>query len=600
MNIISKLKKSDLKINYYLFLIIGFCIALRVLTPQIIGVGGDDAVESWGMGRRLFFNADYYFLHRTARFGTIIPVYLTQLLFGTHPIVYYIAPAAASVLQTIFFYKIADRIRGTSFAFVSSVVFLSFPQIIRDVSHPRVSVFSTMFFLAALYFALKFYIDCAPENGKKKPRTSDLIISGINIFFMYMSKEDSIYFVPVFLLIVYLGRKKFSDLVIFGIFPFTLFLSETLVYNMFTEFKLGRLSLLNSNHFDFVAPVSSLLSLFDRFRGEHLRPYFRYPLFISLAGGIYILTKRRYDKDSRTNPAVFIVLCLFTYVFLLSFLVKSIHPVIPFNTFRTRYLNIIIPPMIFVITYVIYDLSAFMKKHYPVTDFTVKIPRGFADYAKPLTFIFLVVYTILTTQIFFNVYKKEIYKKRSGGYFQLHPFKLLHNYYSIITEQYSSGKPFIIRGAVVPFVDRFADILKTVDTGVRSGMTLEEACRSYKITTSQYYTYKAYSGIVVYYEAENVPSRIFLNPDPAVSGLSSFDVEIKERHYRFYYNSYLTGKEKIIHEWKKGLSVYPEIIYPPFEVKLTDLEYSDDVKLVPDPLSNLELYRSRKFKNDKI
>ena len=599
MNLISRIKKSDYNTNYYLFLIIAFCVTLRILTPQIIGVGGDDAVESWGMARRLFFNADYYLIHRTARFGTIIPVYLTQLLFGTHPLVYYAAPAIASVIQIVFFYKIARRVRGESFAFISSVALLSFPQMIRDVSHPRVSVFSTMFFLISLYYALKFYMDCSPETSDSRIHRKDLLISGINVFFMYMSKEDSVYFLPVLMLIVFMSRKRFSDIVLFGIVPFSLFISETVAYNLFTEFSKGRLSLLNSNHFDFVAPVSSWLSLFDRFRGEHLRPYFRYPLFISFIGGIYILAKRRYSEDSRINPAVFITLCLFIYIFFLTFLVKSLHPVIPFNTFRTRYMNIIIPPMILIITYILYDLCALLKSFEFMTGLIKKIPSFFSDYIKTFTSVFLVLYTIITVSVFFDVYKKEIYKKRSENYFQLYPFKLVYNCYSIINNQFNSGKPFITHGAETPFNDRFAEVLKTVDDGVRSGMTLEEACKIYKITTDQYYTYKANEGIVIFFEADAIPTRIYLNPDPAVSGLSYFDVKIKEKYYRFYYNSYLTDRDKIIKEWKNGLTVYPEIIFSPFEVIFTDLRYFDNVKLIPVPLSNIELNRNRKAKNKK-
>jgi len=593
MNFIGKIKKSDNSSNYYLFVLIGFCVALRILTPQIIGFGGDDAVESWGMGRRLILDTDYYLIHRTARFGTTIPVYLTQLLFGTHPLVYYIAPAVASVLQLIFFYKIAGLLKGASFAFVSSLVFLSFPQMIRDVSHPRVSVFSSMFFLISLYFALKFYMDCSGEDDKNKPQVKDLLISGINIFFMYMAKEDSLYFLPAVMLIVFMSRKRFSDLVLFGILPFSLFISETVLYNLFTEFRMGRISLLNSKHFDFVAPVPSWFSVFDRFKGEHLRPYFRYPLFISLIGGIYILIKRRYRENSRINPAVFIVICLFTYVFFLTFLIKSIHPIILLNTFRTRYLNIIIPPMILIIMYIIYDLCGALKK----TGFPKKIPSFFSDHRKTLTFFFIILYTLLMTSVSFNIYKKEIHRGQSENYFLVHPFKLVNNYYNIINGQYNSGKPYIIRGEEVPFNARFTNVLNTVESWVQSGITLEQACRKYKITTEQYYTYKTNAGNIIFYEAEIIPPRIFIHPDVAVSGLSHFEVEIKKKYYRFYYNGYLTDKDKIINQWKNGLTVYPEIIYPKFEVIFTDLGNFNNVKIIPVPLSNIELYRSRKIKS---
>jgi len=571
MRILSKIKKFDYEKNYYLLLLIGFCIALRILTPQIIGGGGDDAVESWGMARNILFNADYYFIHRTARFGTIIPIYLTQVVFGTHPLVYYIAPAIASVIQIIFFYKIASVLRGPGFAFVSSIIFLSFPQMIRDVSHPRVSVFATMFFLISLYYALKFYVDCTNENGRINPRISHLFISGINIFLMYMAKEDSLYFLPAIMLIVFMSRKKFSDIILFGIIPFSLFLSETLVYYLFTGFKMGRLSIItDKTHFDTVTPLYSWLSLFDRFKGEHLRPYFRYPLLISIIGGIYIFIKKRNNENSRINPVVFIVISLFTYVIFLTFLIKSIHPIIPLNTFRTRYLNIIIPPMILIIMYTLYEIIPSLMQSGFNRKLSVKIPSIMSTYRKTSIFIFITFYTIITVAIFFVVYKKDTYKGRSENYFQLHPFVLAGNYYKIINDQYNSGKPFIICG-VKNKGDRFVEVINTINKWIESGMTTEQACLKYGITVQQYKKYKLSTEENISFPAANYPARVFLHPDKEISGLTYFELEINKKIYRFYYNRFLTNEKKILIDIKNKKKIYPEILYPPFEVKFTEI-----------------------------
>ncbi len=569
MNVIKKIKEFDYNKNYYLLLIILFCAALRILTPQIIGVGGGDAVESWAVSRNLFFDADYFLIHRTARFATIIPIYLTQALFGTHPLVYYIAPAVASIIQAVFFFKIASIIRGPFFAFVCSLIFLSFPQMIRDVSHPRVSVFASMFFLISLYYALKFYMDCSAADKENKPEIKDLFISGINIFFMYMAKEDSLYFLPAVMLIVFMSRKRFSDLVLFGIVPFSLFLSETLLYYLFTDFKMGRLSIItDKTHFDTVAPLYSWLSLFDRFKGEHLRPYFRYPLLISLIGGIYICIKKRKDENSRINPVFFIVVSLFTYVFLLTFLIKSIHPIIPVNTFRTRYLNIIIPPMILIIMYTLYDTGNLWSRIGSIINSVKKIPSILSVYRKTSSAVFLLLYAFITVSVFYAVYKNDNYKGRSENYFQLHPFKLVYEYNNIINTRYNSGMPFVVRGEKSRN-NRFDDVLKTIDGWVESGLTLKQACAKYGITTELYNSYKAGTEDIISFESMDYPTQIFLNPNRKVSGLLFFDKEINGKFYRFFYNSHLTDKDKILEEMKKGPSLYPEIIYSPLEVKFT-------------------------------
>ncbi len=574
MNLIKRIQEFDYNEHYYLFLIIGFCISLRVLTPQIIGAGGGDAVESWGMARCLYFNADYFIIHRTARFGTIIPIYLTQLLFGTHPLVYYIAPAIASVIQIIFFFKIADILRGRIFAFVSSLIFLSFPQMIRDVSHPRVSVFSSMFFLISLYFALKFYMDCmdcTEEKTTDGPELKDLFISGFNVFLMYMAKEDSLYFLPALLLIIFISRKKFSDVVLFGILPFSLFLSETLFYYLFTDFKMGRLSVVTAKeHFDTITPICLWYSLFDRFRGENLRPYFRYPLIFSFIGGVYICLKHRYILNKRINPAVFIIISLFIYVLLMTFLVKSIHPLIPLNTFRTRYMNIIIPPMILIIMYTIFELNAAWKKPEFFMNLRKIFPSSLSSYKKLFLLFFVIIYTIITAYTFFIVYKKSSYKGREISYAELHPFHLVNNYYRIINRQYNSGKPFIIR-EVKEEGKRFADFVKTIDDWIDSGMTVEQACKKCSITDKLYLSYQEKAEETITYPAEDYLTPIFLHPDNNISGLAHFALILRGKVYRFYYNSRLTDMKKIIREIKSGETVYPEIVDSPLEIIFTDV-----------------------------
>lgn len=568
MEFFGRTNKSGYRDNYYLYLAVGFCIALRILTPQMIGFGGGDAVESWDMARRILFHEDYYFIHRTARFGTIIPVYLTQLIFGINPIVYYLAPAIASVVQTVFLYKTAELIRGRSFAFICTILYLSFPQTIRDMSHPRVSVFAAMFFLISFYYALKFYTESRSAGVENKSVNTDLFISGINVFFMYMAKEDSLYFLPAIMIMVYLGRKKFFDLVLFGIIPFSLFLAETFIYHYFTEFSWGRLSVITGKHFETVTPLPSWISLLDRFKGKNLRPYFRYPIIISLAGGIYLLIKRRGDEKYRLNPVIFIVLSLFSYLFFMTFLVKSIHPVVPLNTFRTRYLNIIIPPMILIITYLVYDLVLKLKVRITRNEAKVQTEVSGRLNMKTTALVILAVYTAITAVIFFHVYKNESYKGSPVSYLDIHPFLLVPGYYSVITSQYNSGKPFLIRG-VKEKDDRFSTVVETVEKWVRSGLSLNEACSRYGISTVKYAAYKRKTEEHIKYEAEPYAEMIFTGPGGKSSGFKTFDMIINGIQYRVCYNSRLTTSESLTRELEKEKKVYPELVYPPMQVIYT-------------------------------
>lgn len=572
MNIISSIRNFKYEENYYLLLAMVFCIVLRLLTPQMIGFGGGDTIESWDMARRILFDEEYYIIHRTARFGTIIPIYITQVLFGTNPLVYYIAPAIASLIQTFFLFKIAFLIRGKVFAFITTIVYLSFPQMIRELSHPRVSVFATMFFLISFYYALKFYTESKSEEKGKNPRIADLLISGFNIFFMYMAKEDSLYFLPAIMLIVYLSRKKLTDVILLGILPFSLFITETLVYHFFTEFSYGRLSVITGKHFDSVPPLPEWFSLFDRFRGKNLRPYFRYPLILSIIAGLYFIMKKRYDENGNIKPIFFIAISLIIYLLLLTFLVKSIHPVIPLNTFRTRYMNIVISPMIIIIIYTVFEFFAFYYKK----NAKIIVPLLLSGNFKKTIFMFMLVYTVITVLVFFAVYKKEAYRGTSYSFSEIHPFPLLFSYNKIITNSYYSGKAFAMLG-VKENRERYEELVNTIDTWIKSGMFPEQACKKYGISLDDYYKYKNKYQETVAYDAEIYPERVFLYHGRSVSGLDSFEYTINGENLKFFYNRYLTGREKIIKNLAEGYE-YPVITFPPFHVSIRKLRFVNGIK----------------------
>ena len=103
--------------NRVLLLLVFFGLFFRFLTIANIETGGD-AAGVWFTAKELLYGLPYPLSHHSARFGMVIPVYLTQLVFGTHPVVYYIAPLVFFVLQMVFLYKIAVRAYGISLGYL--------------------------------------------------------------------------------------------------------------------------------------------------------------------------------------------------------------------------------------------------------------------------------------------------------------------------------------------------------------------------------------------------------------------------------------------------------------------------------------------------
>ena len=123
--------------NKVLLLLVFFALFFRLLTITNIETGGD-AASVWFSAKRLIYGLPYPISHHSARFGMIIPVYLSQFIFGTHPVVYYMIPLTFFLLQVIFLYKIAARAYGINLAFLSSILLIFLPKMFSQIGRAHV------------------------------------------------------------------------------------------------------------------------------------------------------------------------------------------------------------------------------------------------------------------------------------------------------------------------------------------------------------------------------------------------------------------------------------------------------------------------------
>jgi 4-amino-4-deoxy-L-arabinose transferase-like glycosyltransferase len=141
--------------NTVLILLVFFGLFFRFLTITNIETGGD-AAGVWFAAKQLFYRMDYGINHHSARFGMIIPVYLSQLVFGTHPVVYYFMPLFFFVLQVVFLYKIAVRAYGINLAFLSSLILIFLPKMFSHAVQIKPDGFCAAYILICVYFLFKF------------------------------------------------------------------------------------------------------------------------------------------------------------------------------------------------------------------------------------------------------------------------------------------------------------------------------------------------------------------------------------------------------------------------------------------------------------
>lgn len=471
----SKFTKSE---HVPLFILLAGVFLLRVSGATMIGEGGFDAVEEFHAAKKILFGMEYGFIHRTVRFAAILPQTLMLLISGASPGVYYFTPVVASLISTFFLFRTSVLIIGRIPAFIVVVLYSVFPQVMVDGVHPRVSSFSVMYMLIALYFLVLFFRRCTQNSTVSGSRL--LVGAAIAVFLMYLAKEDSLFFLPVFFLMVWESRRRLADLMLFGGLLLFLYFGETLLYAMLTDFTLGRLDVIRSGHLENInlIPVKSVLHLFDRFRPPHMPIYYSFLIVSAIAAGGIIA----YRERAARSMAPYLGYMIICYTGLMTFLLKSLTPLVPMNTFQSRYMNITLPLIFMVLVYAVRELIvrarsslAVEKRAYrgPVTEFKVAV----------LASAFLVSVGAVSGIM--------LSMRNSDGPlrpFANHPFVRVPEYARWINESLEAGQPIFVRGKSRG--ERFKPIISQIDEWVRSGMSLEAACRRYGISEETYASYR--------------------------------------------------------------------------------------------------------------
>ena len=307
-------------------------VLFRLFTLEIIEDSGD-GMFYWQAIQKLYHGIAYGTLnHWTTRFGLIIPGLGVVSVLGSHPLVYYILPFVLSVVQVILVYELGRQLHGKHAGLLAAAFLLLYPEMVRASSQLLPGIFSGTYLLLVVFCLLYFY-----RSGGKKILW---LLAGVVLMFLaYETKITNLFFLPGVLLATWLVRKKLRDPVLFGALLFGLFILECLVYYHFTGDLMARAHAITGHHLDHgqLKPVS-FFYLFYRW----IRPGPHFILVLLLTfGASYTILKTR-----KTSQVHMILLPVLSFVFFLTFTVKSISPLIPATTFQIRYWNVALPLML--------------------------------------------------------------------------------------------------------------------------------------------------------------------------------------------------------------------------------------------------------------
>lgn len=306
-----------------LWLIAGFFILYKIISFRMFDIGGD-AINYWFAAKHLYYGLTYSELtHQTSRFGIVLPMYISQLIFGVHPAVTAILPNILLCIQMVLIYKIAVRLHSVQAGFISALLFLVCPYVIRWSGQILPPAFEGPALTMSFYFLLNY------GENRKRP-IMNLLLSALMLFWAYTVKETDIYFMPAFIIVMYMMKKNYKDILLYSSVLFILFLMECCLYYHYTGDLLGRLHSITGHHLDGekLVPVS-FLTLFRRYTGSEL--FWRIPFFIYLVFLVPVYKKGNVQtRGLALSGIIFYTLIMFS--------VKSINPVIPALPFKEQYL----------------------------------------------------------------------------------------------------------------------------------------------------------------------------------------------------------------------------------------------------------------------
>ncbi|MDA3899498.1 MAG: glycosyltransferase family 39 protein [Spirochaetes bacterium] len=339
MNIIDKIR-TDNRYQFALYLLAAFLF--RLFFVQIFSTNGDP-VQYVRFSRILqYFPQDFFCHHHSVRFPVIFAVTIFRNLFMDNPYHYVALMLIVNMLQFYFLFKLTKTLYNERIAYFTTTIFILFPIFYWPNYSYNMQIypgpFEILFILTSVYYSLQ---------ALNKNKLYLIIISAILMFFAWQTKITTIFFLPAMIFIL-IKKPKFFFL-FFGLLG-SLFILETMIFNITTEHFFGKISVILLSHLsdanESLSVLQSPLHIFARYGSKLKLPYkfLIYPFFIMSFIALYNIKK--------TGNSTKLVLLVITYSYLipLTFAVKSVSPLQLALPFNNRYLNVVIPFVIIFIT----------------------------------------------------------------------------------------------------------------------------------------------------------------------------------------------------------------------------------------------------------
>jgi len=306
----------------------------RLVTLERIENGGDP-LDAWFFVRQWVHGDPVSkggMNHHFARFGMHWITWLVQQCFGSDPRFYYVPQLIASSGCVALAYVLGRLLHGRLCGVLTALWLMLLPLFHISSCQLRRGIFETMYGLAASCCLLVYL-----ERKDARSERVWLVACAIVTFLGYLTEVSFLYLTPAMALAIWLSKRRWQEVALFGGVLFALFLVETAFYALLTKYS-SRIGVLASPRgqlglieHDPGVPFSYLLERFTEARSPTKLVF--YPFFVT--GGVLAVRGRPGPKA--------VALAAFSFCFLITFVVRSIEPLRVFEDNHDRYLLLAMP-----------------------------------------------------------------------------------------------------------------------------------------------------------------------------------------------------------------------------------------------------------------
>jgi hypothetical protein len=180
--------------------------------------------------------------------------------------------------------------------------------------------------LIACYFLVRY------EESSELNRMRWVVATGLAMVWAYLIKESNALFGPGVVLCVWLAKRRFRDVLVLGAIPVAAVLIETALFSLLTDYS-SRFAIVQESHGE---ATVEFFELFDRI--AKLGSAWQM-LFWMWVPAVFWLWG---SPDKRLRPVLLVPVM---FLLLMTFLVRSINPIVLWTRFINRYWDAIGPLM---------------------------------------------------------------------------------------------------------------------------------------------------------------------------------------------------------------------------------------------------------------